>query len=429
MEFTDLGLTGFGGSSILAHTARRFGLFGLLGEAVSVKVRDRGASDAEMLWSMIASLARGHGALSDLDALRADTVACALLGLERAPESRRAGEWLSRLRVADVKGLWEAARRFAERVAPEIVAYETRARGYVPVFIDATGIEVDGRLFQRARPDYEGRRGYWLHATFLGGLWAAGQLCPGGGRVTLNWRRQLEWVAPMLPEGAPVWLRADNAYYKGDLVRRCAERGWDYSISLTHRQWRKPVLEQLEGLEDSAWTDIGMEEEAIFATHRPAGWDAGQHYVVVRRRTENGQGLLVPRYTVMLVSRNDLQLKELVRRHRGKQGQENAFKGPLRDMDLHHPPCRGYRANQAFYALGQIAQVLLRAVQFTALPKRARRHGIAPVIRYVMRTAAYLARSARRLRLKFAKTNFRVRWLYRAMRHLEARAPPVPLAA
>ena len=89
MEFTDLGLTGFGGSSILAHTARRFELFRLLGEAVSVKVRDRGASDAEMLWSMIASLARGHGALSDLDALRADTVACALLGLERAPESRR----------------------------------------------------------------------------------------------------------------------------------------------------------------------------------------------------------------------------------------------------------------------------------------------------------------------------------------------------
>ena len=81
-------------------------------------------------------------------------------------------------------------------------------------------------------------------------------------------------------------------------------------------------------------------------------------------------------------------LKELVLRHRAKQGQENAFKGPLRDMDLHHPPCRSYRANQAFYALGQIAQALLRAVQFTVLPKRARRHGIRPVIRYVMRTAA-----------------------------------------
>ena len=99
---------------------------------------------------------------------------------------------------------------------------------------------------------------------------------------------------------------------------------------------------------------------------------------------------------MVLVSRDDLSLKELVRRHRGKQGQENAFKGPLRDMDLHHPPCRGYRANQAFYALGQIAQVLLRAVQYEALPKSARRHGI----RHVMRATAHMVRTARRRRAR-----------------------------
>ena len=34
---------------------------------------------------------------------------------------------------------------------------------------------------------------------------------------------------------------------------------------------------------------------------------------------------------------------------------------------------RGYRANQAFYALGQIAQVLLRAVQYEALPEKGAR--------------------------------------------------------
>ncbi len=426
MDFTDLNLTGFGGAGILARTARRFGLFELLEEAVSVKVRNRGASDTETLWAVIASLARGHGSLSDLDALRADAVASTLLGLDTVPESRRAGEWLGRLRTSDVKGLWEAARRFAERVAPLIVAHEIDRQGYVGLFVDATGIEVDGRLFERARIDYEGRRGYWMHATFLGGLWAGGQLCPGGGRVTLNWRRLLEWSAGMLPAGAPVWLRADNAYYEGALVRLCAAHGWDYSISVTNRGWRKPVLEQLEGLADTEWTDIRM-EEAIFATHRPTGWDAEQHYVVVRRRTENGQGLLVPRHTVMLVSRNDLALKELVPRHRAKQGQENAFKGPLRDMDLHHLPCRGYRAYQAFYALGQIAQVLLRAVQFTALPKRARKHGIRSVIRYVMRTVAFMVSTGRRLYVHFAKTNFRLHWLYAAMVSPNARASPLPI--
>ena len=108
-EFTDLDLTAFGGASILAQAARRLGLFELLGEAVSVKVRNRGASDPETLWAIIASLARGHGSLSDLDALRADRVAGALLGLREVPEARRAGEWLGRLKPSDVKGLWRAA--------------------------------------------------------------------------------------------------------------------------------------------------------------------------------------------------------------------------------------------------------------------------------------------------------------------------------
>ena len=80
-----------------------------------MKVRNRGASDAETLWAIVASLARGHGALSDLDALRADGVARTLLGLRHVPEVRRAGEWLARLRTSDVKGIWDAAVRFAER--------------------------------------------------------------------------------------------------------------------------------------------------------------------------------------------------------------------------------------------------------------------------------------------------------------------------
>ena len=224
-EFTDLDLTAFGGASILARTARRYGLFELLDEAVSVKVRNRGASDAETLWAIVASLARGHGALSDLDALRADTVARALLGLRNVPQAHRAGEWLARVGIDDVKGLWGAAVRFAERIAPAIVTHELETKGYVPLFIDATGIEVDGSLFERTRKDYHGNRGYWLHVAFLGGLWSTGQLQPGGGRVTLNWRKLLEWSAGMVPQGKPVWLRADNAYYKGELVRECAVHG------------------------------------------------------------------------------------------------------------------------------------------------------------------------------------------------------------
>ena len=71
-------------------------------------------------------------------------------------------------------------------------------------------------------------------------------------------------------------------------------------------------------------------------------------------------------------------------------------------MDLHRPPCRGYRANQAFHAYGQMAHLLRRTVQFRLLPESARRHGIRPLVRHVMRTVTRLVRGGRRLSLLFA---------------------------
>ena len=63
--FSDDRLTGVGGAVFLANAARRHGLFDRLAEAVSIKVRARGASDMEAQWSLVASLAAGNGALSD----------------------------------------------------------------------------------------------------------------------------------------------------------------------------------------------------------------------------------------------------------------------------------------------------------------------------------------------------------------------------
>ena len=51
----------------------------------------------------------------------------------------------------------------------------------------------------------------------------------------------------------------------------------------------------------------------------------------------------------MLVSRDRLPLAELVRRHRGQQGPENAFQEPLPDLGRQPPPCRSHAAHQGFH--------------------------------------------------------------------------------
>ena len=43
-------------------------------------------------------------------------------------------------------------------------------------------------------------------------------------------------MAPALTGSTPVWVRANNAYYKSEFVRHCAERGWDYSVSVNPRR-------------------------------------------------------------------------------------------------------------------------------------------------------------------------------------------------
>ena len=146
IDFTDAQLTGQGGWALLAHAARRLGLLKGLGEAIGVKRRDCGTSDAEMLWSLIVSLAAGNGALSDVGALRADAVGCWLLGLRRAPSSRGLGEYLSRFRAAEVEALQGLVRALTRRLVPAVVEHEVRRCGCVPVFIDGGAIKVDGAL-------------------------------------------------------------------------------------------------------------------------------------------------------------------------------------------------------------------------------------------------------------------------------------------
>ena len=98
-----------------------------------------------------------------------------------------------------VGGLQSAARRLAGRLAPAVARDCVDTLGYVPVCVDGTGIEVQGRQFEQAAKGCNGERQYWLHSVFAGGAWVSGRLRPGGSDVGGGWREQLEAdVAPLL---------------------------------------------------------------------------------------------------------------------------------------------------------------------------------------------------------------------------------------
>ena len=290
-------------------------------------------------------------------------------------------------------------------------------QGYVSVFIDGTGIEVQGKHFEKAAVGYNGERQYWLHAVFVGRAWASARLNKGGTEVKGDFAAQLVADVDTLPLGGlPVW--ADAAYYCKEFVEACQQRGWDYSVSVTDPRKKVPLLRIVNEmkLEEGEWEplDEGGCEREVTVLHRSAGWARFESYVVIRRDWDGAQLLLQPTYTVILVSRDDLRVDEVVRRHRGKQGQENAFKGPLTELGLHHPPCKAYNANQAFYWCGQLAQLLL--LQYKVLPAKVRVHGLGPLILDYVRSVGLLRKKGRQWTMLFGKCNHRLDWLLRAKR-------------
>jgi len=419
IDFTDEMITGSGGSVFLSRMSKHLGIPALLGDTLKLKERRRGSSDVETMLSLIYCLAQGDGSLSDVDRLRADDGRTLLLGLGDVPGHRRLGEYLFRFDEEAVKRFERMAHEVARRIAPDVIDHELGENGYIPVFVDGSGIEVSGNNYEEAHVGYNGEKQYWLHTVFIARLWASCRLFPGGVDVAEGWREQLEETAGLIGERGPVWLRADNAYYRKAIVNYCRDKGWDFSISVTNKTYKKPLKEIARSYRDEYWTPISDTEEAAFVYHRPAGWERDEAYVVVRSYWDGPQKLLAPRYVFILVSREDLPLKELVKRHRGKQGQENALKGPLIDLDLHHPPCSRFNANRAFYIAGQLAQLLLCAVQFKLLPHNARKHGIRTIMRELIRTASKVVRHARRIILRFAKTSLRLDWIAYAADKLE----------
>jgi hypothetical protein len=419
IDFTDDQISSFSGSVFISRLARHFGLERLLSESVRLKVRNRGASDVEFLQSLIFCLAAGQGHLCDVDRLGADDVRQMLLGLDAVPDSRRVSDYLARFDLESVTALREVAHTVAQKVVGKVAAHANDTLGYVPIFADGTAIEVTGEHFQGARKGYNAEPQYWLHSVFVDRLWASQYLHEGGVGVARGVVDQLEETDALLDAKSKKWLRADSAYYQKNVVNFCEDRGWDFSISVTNNVHKGPLKRAMQDLRSYHWESINDFEQAAWIVHKPSGWKNWQTYVVVKTYEDVGQQYLFPRHSFILCSNHNLPLKEAVKRHRGKQGQENAQKSPLIDLDLHHPPCRKMNANRAYYTLGQIAQILLIGAQYFLLPKAARKHGLATLIRDLIRTAGKLVFHARRATLLFAKTAFRLDWISQAADRLE----------
>ena len=103
------------------------------------------------------------------------------------------------------------------------------------------------------------------------------------------------------------------------------------------------------------WRD-GKEHRAQHAwlRYQPSGCDQPQLFAVTRHQL--AQGELFWRYSFFCCDGNRSQNpKTAIERNKLKGDKERQFSQLLRDMDMHHTPCKSLAANQVFYALGSLA--------------------------------------------------------------------------
>ena len=83
--------------------------------------------------------------------------------------------------------------------------------GYVPLFVDATQIEVQGKNFEGVAWDYKSDRSYQLGAAFVGEVQVSGRLLAGNADPAGRWLEQLDRDVVPLLRGVPVWGRMDTS--------------------------------------------------------------------------------------------------------------------------------------------------------------------------------------------------------------------------
>jgi hypothetical protein len=450
-EFSALSL---GGAVLVEKALRSLGVRRLLGHHLSegqaaraygllvgLLVGGRGQKAAEWLGEdpqMLRLFGLESAACSDSSSYR---LLCDLAGLAQRKQSEAyvaAGEQLPRL---DMLGQEQSAPQL-RRVVPESpeAASEpslemldgllggsakrclkalprsiVRVGPWHAVFGDATDLQVEGRCFDAARMGRDGQPVLRWQTLTLGPVLVAQRLHPGnrdeGRSMPELLKRGREVIAACLRPKALVLALLDAAYCEKPVIETLQGFGWHYIVCAN--QWRN-VLSRLAGEQPQIiWRDSGadarrgwIESQTGVFIHQFAGWSAPVT-IVARRWRESGDLPGVWRHSFLITNIDKGRVPPEMMKHGyaqaiwmlygTKQGRENHYKTPLRDLGLHHPPSGRLGVNQAFYALASVASNVAMVLRYRVLPAEERGMELWNLRQKYFQIAGRLARTGRTL--------------------------------
>lgn len=406
----------------------------------------RGFTPVALISQTLLGLCSGCINLADLGRLKTDEALGKLIGLPKMADADTIRKMLEAQGQAGVDAIWEASRRLVAHVSQSKpnLCQSAFHEGKVSVFFDDTQIEVDGRQFESAAINYDGKTTLSWQTLWVGGFLAAGKMDEGSADVSKH-------LGPLLMDAKPLWeplakenkahFYADSGSSAGKYINKVDQRGWSWTIS--YNKWTK-VLEPMARAEpDAQWSAaqprVGRNGEAqieqfCWLRHQPGDdCERGQDFACVRYRAADGSELfwryafvvggpgatLQPGASAWEPSAWQLPATPQAdpkaaaahfAKHHFKGAMEQGFSNVLGDLDLRHPPCRRLLSNEMWYALAALAHNLLRALQVLRLGPEQQALRIRQIIRWVVTVPVKLTRHAHRSQARFFVAKASLAW-------------------
>ena len=197
-------------------------------------------------------------------------------------------------------------------------------------------------------------------------------------------------------QGRPSYLYADSGSSAGKFLNRI-ERGEFTRWSVSYNKWTDKLDKLAAELPVSQWSALPPadqpQEQYTWVKHQPGECAQVQKFATVRWKKD---GDLMWRYAYVACKAGDKDSPQAVfARHHLKGAKEQGFSEVLSGLDLHHPPCLGLMANQAFYAIGMLAYNVLTSLKVSDLPDEAQGWRIRTLIRHLSTVPVSVSTHAR----------------------------------
>jgi DDE family transposase len=394
-------ITAYAGLVLVRELAGRLGAGELL-DRVKVKKRGRGYTPSQAILGLCETLIAGGECLDDVALLRADSAQQLLRG-HGLPDPTTVGRFLRRFSLGHIGQLNRALDELFARVDP-FVDRET-----VTLDLDATYIEHHGPVGSRqgTRGSYTGKVAWHPLLCFVGetGEWLHAKLRNGHAAASTGATRFLRECFRRLPEGARLFLRADEGFWGKDFFAELERGQITYAVGAP---LIASVRTRIAEIAERDWQRSSYREGSEVASFewRPKTWERERRFIVRRDPVEAGEQLSLEgrewHYWALVSNDHERSADELECWHRAKANLENRIKEAKLGLGLDNLPCASFHANWAYLLITLLAYNLLVWLKLLALPERERQ-SYAKRLRFrFIGVAATVGRSRRRLVLRLS---------------------------